>query len=277
MSKLNLVTVVGHDTGILKHMLKYYEGFVDNIYIVAYLNNENDYILDRIEEAGHTPYKTIVAEKFHWRNVTNIYNAVKLLHPEDWWIVADVDEFQVYSKPVQDLIAECENTDKKFVTGGFLDRIGPDGSFSEIDNTNIWTQFPLGGFFRYPLSGACPNKVTLMKGFIQVTDGQHYAKIKDRVVWGPDNIQHPWRYPVQECFTQVHHFKWDSSVLKRLKEVSETKHSHSYSDEYRKMYHSLRRGNKLDITKKEFGFEEISSYYNDYTNWKTLTNTIINI
>ena len=45
--------------------------------------------------------------------------------------------------------------------------------------------------------------------------------------WRKENLNHPLRYPVGrgEGFIQVHHFKWDSTVLERLKEVSETKKS----------------------------------------------------
>ena len=39
-----------------------------------------------------------------------------------------------------------------------------------------------------------------------------------------------------EGFIQVHHFKWDSTVLERLKEVSETEEDYTFWKEYKKMY-----------------------------------------
>ena len=92
--------------------------------------------------------------------------------PNDWWIVSDDDEIQIYPKPIEEMIDECEVKGWEFITGGFLDRIGEDGSFPIVDKTNIWEAFPYSGFFRYPLSGACPNKVCVMKGKIQITNGR---------------------------------------------------------------------------------------------------------
>ena len=36
---------------------------------------------------------------------------VKLLKPDDWWIVADDDELQLYSKPIETIVQECEELD----------------------------------------------------------------------------------------------------------------------------------------------------------------------
>ena len=45
------------------------------------------------------------------RRVTEHYNEVKLLKPDDWWIVADDDELQLYSKPIETIVQECEELD----------------------------------------------------------------------------------------------------------------------------------------------------------------------
>ena len=77
---------------------------------------------------------------------------------------------------------------------------------------------PEAGFFRYPLSYACPNKVTLMKGKVQVSNGQHYVQLDEDTT--TCQREHEKRYPIEKNFTQVHHFKWDSSVFDRLQEGS---------------------------------------------------------
>ena len=43
--------------------------------------------------------------------------------------------------------------------------------------SDVWKEMPEAGFFRYPLSYACPNKVTLMKGKVKVSNGQHYVHV----------------------------------------------------------------------------------------------------
>ena len=286
MQDLNLVTVVGHNITMLPHMLKYYQQFVEkkNIFIVVYRQDENDGILEQIENLGLTPYKVVTEPKFHWEKVTELYNEVKMTKPNDWWIVSDDDEIQIYPKPIEEMIDECEVKGWEFITGGFLDRIGEDGSFPIVDSeTNIWEVFPYSGFFRYPLSGACPNKVCVMKGKIQITNGQHYAHIDGKDVWGEEGVHHPLRYPPGrgEGFVQVHHFKWDSTVLERLKEVSETEEDYTFWEEYKKMYNAIKDNDwKINIDEPKFGLEKQAPFQNehwDYQYWNRLTKGILKI
>ena len=183
---LNLVTVCGHNTTMLKHMLNHYKDFVDNIFVVVYLSSDKDRVLSEVTEITKDLnidiHKTTVEEPFNWERVTELYNQTKMLRPYDWWIVADDDEFHLYPKPVENIIEECEEYGYHFVTGAFLDRIGEGGQFRNVyDDSDIWQLFPLAGSFRYHASNACPNKVPLVKGHIEITNGQHYVKIKERI------------------------------------------------------------------------------------------------
>ena len=282
MQKINLVTVVGHNITMLPHMLEHYKNIVDEIYVVVYRQHENDGILDEIKSLGITPHKVVTEEKFNWERVTQLYNEVKRTKPQEWWVVSDDDEFHVYPKPIREMISECEENGWEFITGGFLDRIGENGEFPLVTKeTNIWSKFPLAGYFRYPMSGACPNKVCIMKGSVDVTPGQHYAIIDETHVWGTDGILHPLRYPIGrgEGFVQVHHFKWDSTVLERLKEVSETEENYSFWEEYKKMYKAIQINDwKIDINNPEFMFEKMeSNFHFDYLKWNRLTRKIITI
>lgn len=277
----NLVTVVGENTHILPHMLKHYEDVVDKAYVAVYRQSDDDGILEEIEELGIEPFMVFTEPKYNWNRVTEIYNTIKQTKPNDWWIVADDDELQVYPDDVGTIIKDCEKYGYDFVTGGFLDRIGIDGTFPEVTrDTNIHKAFPLAGFFRYPMSGACPNKVTLMKGYQDVTPGQHYALFQDGTnSWGKE---HPKRMPVEEVFTQVHHFKWDSSCVERIKKVADNKKEYSFSDEYMVMYNAIRNsGWKIDVNNLKYLVEDFREYsyidYMDYPHWDILTSKIVTI
>ena len=274
----NLVTVVGENTHILPNMLEHYKDIVDKVYVAVYRQSENDNILNEVEGLGIEPFMVFTEDKYNWNRVTEIYNIVKQTRPDDWWIVADDDELQVYPEPIEDIIETCERSGYDFVTGGFLDRIGIDGTFPKVTReTDLHRAFPLAGFFRYPMSGACPNKVTLMKGFVEVTSGQHYAQFEDHNSWG---TKHPKRMPIEQCFTQVHHFKWDSTCVERIKKVADVNKEYAYSAEYLKMYNSIKNSDwKIDIKNPEYLVEDLKelSYieYNDYPHWNTLMNKIV--
>ena len=275
----NLVTVVGENTHILPHMLKHYENIIDKAYVCVYQQGNDDGILQEIEELGIEPFMVFTEDKYNWNRVTEIYNTVKQTKPNDWWIVADDDELQVYPEPIEDIIEKCEKYGYDFVTGGFLDRIGIDGTFPKVTReTDIHRAFPNAGFFRYPMSGACPNKVTLMKGYQDVSPGQHYAVFPDGTnSWGK---KHPKRMPIEDCFVQVHHFKWDETCVERIKKVADNKKEYSFSEEYNVMYDAIKdSGWKIDIKNTEYLVEELREFsyieYNDYTKWSTLTDKIV--
>lgn len=274
----NLVTVVGENIHMLPHMLNYYKDKVDDIFVIVYKQSKEDRIEQSIKELGITPFRTVVEPKYNWERVTELYNQTKLIKPDDWWIVSDDDEIQVYPDSISNIVDKCEDRGYSFVSGGFLDRIGKDGTLPKITlDTEINKAFPNAGFFRYPLSGACPNKVTLMKGYQKISSGQHYAIFDDGTnSWGRE---HPKKLPVDECFTQVHHFKWDSSVINRLIKVSNTKKEYTYWEEYRKMYDSLAKHSfRIDIKNSSFLVENVNSFsYLEYKHWPRLRELIVKI
>jgi hypothetical protein len=278
---LNLITVVGENTHILPHMLKHYEDKIDKAYVCVYQQSKDDGILEEIEELGIEPFMVFTEPKYNWERVTEIYNTVKQTKPNDWWLVSDDDELQVYPEPIEDIVDSCEKNGYDFVTGGFLDRIGIDGTFPKVTReTDLHKAFPLAGFFRHPMSGACPNKVTLMKGYQDITPGQHYAAFNNKSnSWG---VKHPKRMPIQEVFTQVHHFKWDSTCIERIKKVADNKKEYSYSDEYKIMYDSIKDYDwKIDVNNLKYLVEDMKEFsyieYMDYPHWDTLRDKIIKI
>lgn len=279
--KIRLVTITGSRTNILPHMLQHYTELVDEIFVVVY-EWEDFSTYDEVEKiVSLFPNAKIIRretkEKFNWEYVTQLYNETKLMFPNDWWIVSDDDEFHEYSKDLKEIIDDCDENGWELVRGGFVDRIGIDGDFPKINNQqDIFKQFPLAGFFRYPLSGACPNKVCIMKGYIELTPGQHYAKIDGHTTWKWQGWNHPLIAPVEEYNVQVHHFKWDITCVQRIKDVANIKKDFSYSDEYQKMYQALRRNNfQIDITNPEFMIENCGLW--GYSHWDKLFKKIVSI
>jgi hypothetical protein len=255
---------------------------MDEIFVVLYAHHKKDPIIEQglhiLEKFNLKPHKIVYERPFDWARVTEHYNETKLLKPDDWWIVADDDELQLYSKPTYQIIEECEEYGYDFVTGGFVDRIGNGGDFPKITmESNVWKEMPEAGFFRYPMSKACPNKVTLMKGNVKVSNGQHYVEFPDGTTsWGSE---HPKRYPIEKNFTQVHHFKWDYSVLDRLQQVGKSSIGESWGEEYQLMYDEIKDNDfKIDLQNKEFMFQRLGNgNYHQLHTWNDLTKKIVNI
>ena len=282
MNKLRLVTVTGSRTTTLRHMLNHYNSMVDEMYVVVYdwkdqsNLSEVENIVSEFSKAKIV--KVVVEEKYNWERVTELYNEVKSQHPNDWWVVSDDDEFHSYSKSLSEIISDCDTNGWQLVRGGFIDRIGEDGEFSEINQTDsIFEQFPYAGFFRYPMSGACPNKICIVKGNVEITNGQHYAKIDGHSTWRWQGWNHPLIAPIDKYNVQVHHFKWDSTAGQRIRDVANIQKDYAYSEEYRIMYRQLSKCRfKIDIGDFDMEYCPTPNYEN-YKNWNKLFNKIISI
>lgn len=281
---IRLVTVTGSRTTTLKHMLNHYKDMVDEMCVVVYewvgmdTFDEVQNIVSQFSNAKIT--NRAFGDKYNWEFVTKLYNQEKSKYPNDWWVISDDDEFHVYPDSLKSIISECDVNGWDMVRGGFIDRIGEDGEMVELlDTDDIFEKFPYAGFFRHPLSGANPNKICLVKGDIEITNGQHYAKIDGHTTWRWQGWNHPLIAPIKKISVQVHHFKWDSTCAGRIRHVANQNKDYSYSEEYRVMYRALSKYRfKLPLDDERFGFELSPTYhYLGYSKWKQLINKIISI
>jgi hypothetical protein len=282
---IRALSVVGHGTNLIPHFIDHYTKYVDEIQFIVYQSLIQPTLIDDVKNIiknykNVKIVKTIEDRVFDWEKVTALYNLIKSKNPDDWWIIADIDEFHLYPNDnLKKLISNCNEYGWDLVRGGFIDRIGPDGEFVELkDDENIFKQFPNMGFFRYPMSKACPNKACIMKGYIEITSGQHYAKINGQTTWRWQGWNHPLINP--HSFVQVHHFKWDKTSIERIKAVADVNKDYSYSDEYRIMYKELVKSKfKINLNNPEFMFETSNGQveFKRYKQWDKLIKKIISI
>lgn len=282
---IRALSVIGHGTNLIPHFIDHYSQYVDEIQFVVYQSVIQPNLIEEVKETTKNyknvkVVKTIEDRIFDWEKVTTLYNMVKAKNPNDWWVIADIDEFHLYpNDDLKKLISNCEKYGWDLVRGGFIDRIGPDGEFSELkDDVNIFKQFPNMGFFRYPMSKACPNKVCVMRGYIEITSGQHYAKINGQTTWRWQGWNHPLINP--HSYVQVHHFKWDKTSIDRVKAVASVSQEYAYSEEYRLMYKELGKSRfKINLNNPEFMFEKSDGQaeFKRYKQWDKLIKKIISI
>ena len=284
---VRLVTVIGHGVNLLPHFIEHYQKHVDEINIAVYETELHPNLTEEINEVIKNYEKvnvviTVQERVFDWEKVTQLYNFIKSKNKNDWFVIADIDEFHLYpNDDLKQVITDCELNGWDIVRGGFIDRIGRGGEFPELtENTSIWEQFPNAGFFRHPMSQACPNKICIIKGYVEITSGQHYAKINDQTTWRWQGWNHPLIAPIETHSVQVHHFKWDSTSIDRILKVSNIDQDYAYSSEYFTMYKELKKTNfKIDLLKPEFMFElGLNKHeFNGYRNWSKLIKKIISL
>lgn len=283
--KIRLLSVIGHGSNLLKHYIEHYKSYVDEIFLVVYESEKSDNLFLEVQSVvdeydGVSIVEVINYRKYDWEYVTFLYNKVKNKYPNDWWVIADIDELHLYpNNDLRELIKQSDNNGWDLITGGFIDRIGFGGEFPIVSSEkSLWEQFPNAGFFRYPMSKACPNKICVMKGYVEITAGQHYAKINEHTTWRWQGWNHPLINPYSTV--QVHHFKWDSTSVQRIRDVASLSQDYSYSNEYRMMYKELAKVKFIiDTNDPEFMFEHnlIQGKFEEYKNWNKLIKKIKSI
>ena len=284
---IRLVSVIGHGLNLIPHFIQHYQQYVDEINFVVYETDEYPLLGNEVKEIieGYDNVNIVRIHKdriFDWERVTMLYNYITNKNPNEWWVVADIDEFHLYPDDnLKKLVSNCEENGWDLVRGGFIDRLGSDGEFVEIkEKVSLFEQFPIMGFFRYPMSNACPNKICVMKGYVEITSGQHYAKIDGQTTWKWQGWNHPLIAPVDLMSVQVHHFKWDKTCIDRIKSVADNNQEYSYSKEYMTMYNNLRKTKfKINLEIKDFMFEYSDGQpkFRRYRQWNKLIKKIISI
>jgi hypothetical protein len=211
MNSATLFVPVGRDITLLEQNLDYYTQMgIKKILISVHLRPEwEEGFLDSINEVIEK-YPATIADLHTAQEIASKarYDSVIKKHcsPGDWVIIADQDEFYEYSQPLAETIKCCEENGYDYVTGEFLDRVGPIGDMPEIKDM-LWDSFPIGvKLTKEVVKGGA--KVTLARASVNLTAGHHRA-LNGRAC--PNNI----------CSTIVHHFKWDSTCIDRTRYMAD--------------------------------------------------------
>ena len=176
----NIVTTVGLDPILLHHFIKHYKSIgVDNFYIVVWGDSKEvkyDEIVNVLKRYDLEVYEDLRdVNNGSPQFLTDIYNKITSTKPDDWWIVADLDEFAVFPKPLDKFIYEdLVYNDIDFMHGIMLDRIGKNGEFSELKyDDDIWEEIPNVGFINRFIRDNDVRWCGLLKGKYELSAGQH--------------------------------------------------------------------------------------------------------
>jgi hypothetical protein len=154
-----------------------------------------------------------IAEGYRWDHEWNAPAAIRnermiadeKLGEKDWIVWCDSDELQIYPVSLAEIIRDCEAQRVDYLRGVFVDRVAADYSLAAFDaQTPLWDIFPNTVNVTLALARGDPRKIALARARIRVGGGKH-ALIDPRYL----NTITGW--------VQIHHFKWDATLLDRLR------------------------------------------------------------
>lgn len=248
---IHLVTVVGNHLGVhlgvFDRMLRHYkdsgiDSILVNVQPEQFGNSFHEQVIRIVRRYDARIIGVFIGK---WSQFVNafLYQHTMAQAPFDWFVLADTDEFQVYPDDIKSMIRSANDGGCDYLTGFVIDRISHDGTFPNvIPDVSLWEQFPLGGLITFPLLGANMLKVVAAKGWVRTAPGQHYAYTGKK-------------WPASRCYVPVHHFKWTSGLLDRLRDrvkyLKVTK-SGLWHESERFIKHCDSNGGKIDVNQPSF-------------------------
>jgi hypothetical protein len=249
--KVHLVTVVGGHLTIFDRMLKHYRDMgIDSLLVNVQLEHYGDLFYEKVS-AITKRYGAKITSVFvgKWLQSLNpyLYRYTLEQAPDEWFLLADSDEFQVYAGDVLDTIASIHADGYDFIEGFIVDRVSATGGFPKVNNRlSLWEQFPLAGTITFPLLRGNSLKVVAARGSISISPGQHYANRGKGC-------------PREQYCVPVHHFKWTSGLPDRLR--SRIAFYKSIGDDLcheseRFISHCESNGGKINVNEPAFVFRQ---------------------
>lgn len=267
--RVHVISMLGGDVAVVPHMIEHYRGHgVESFIFIRHAETVDDPVYqaaeDAVRAAGLALFDTHIGPWHEDLNATLIERAMSA-HPGDWFVVADLDEFQVYDRPLADLLSWCQRSGYDYVEGCYLDRVALDGRLPAVVDGSLWDQFPLAGGLSFPLLGATPTKVGLARGFVQLELGHHTARNGRGA-------------PHRDAYLQVHHFKWNDSVVERTRLRKSRFESGEWSLVYpsvlseaiRFLDHIAAHGGQIDVAEPLFMFAKCGAAFTDYPRWSEM-------
>ena len=267
--KVHLITVVGgHHVQLLDQTLQHYHNLgISSFLVHANLRNPEDTALNDLQ---------FIANKFGFGIASVSYGdhaaaqraawKSRQRFPDDWYLIVDADEFQVFPAPLVDILENCERKGYDHVKGCFLDRVASDGILRKLSPQQaIWTQYPVGLFLTYPLLRGDPRKVVAAKGHVEMSSHGHHNAISERGC------------PITEYFIPVHHFKWVEGVIEALEHRIHSIRSTSPSDHWRESQRFIdyyKKNGKIDINNPSWMAGLCSP---DYPHWERIRDLFLQL
>jgi hypothetical protein len=252
---IHLVTLIGSHVKQLPHMLDHYRKIgIKSFVINVHVERPDDPVLSEAKQIVSDfgcEIASVTVGKWSFAIHQGVYNRSRSGNADDWFLIADLDEFQVYPGNLFNIIEECEREGYEYIRGCFIDRIAADGSFPELRlDKPIEDQLPLGCIFTYRILGGLPLKVVAAKRHIMLGPGNHQP-------------MNGIGCPITDCFVQVHHYKWVREIIERLERLANTElEVPLYTLECGKFVEYYRANNgRIDITDPELLVSECKPEY----------------
>jgi hypothetical protein len=203
---MKLITILYEDLSLVPFFVEHYAVQGVTEFLVGAYQKTGAFDAARQLFAAHRNIIVPIAGEYSNAADTDIRHELcrRYVRPDEWWVVADVDEFHEYPIPLLELCEELDQRQYKFLLSRLLDRISADGSCPRLTlGVPLWEQFPAAAFITRELMASSDVKVMLVRGR-ELTGVGHHIPVQSV----PSEIY---------VGGMVHHFKWFGDIVAKMK------------------------------------------------------------
>jgi hypothetical protein len=258
--RINLISYFGVKTelNLVRHFLDHYTRLgVDRFLVTLHGKDGDPRLADMrrlLSSRGITPVSQTPIYSAAVKHGNVVETLDKYCNSDDWVLLADVDELQIFPEPLPQFLERCESQGYAFIRGQMIDRVAEHGRLPTIDpDASLWMQFPYSAPVTPELTGGWVHKVCVHRGWLRPGEGgSHclsYDVDKHRNYATTYRDMHGYPIPVE-----IHHFKWDASLVKRTEEKIyaiggdlDSLHGLDFIDEYRSLHRHLKKHGRVNI------------------------------
>jgi Glycosyl transferase family 2 len=241
---MKLITIIYDDIQLLPQFIWHYSALGVSEFLIGVY--ENIICYDKIKEITQSYDCYLFAIKGRYdgqRDTTQRHElAARFVGPDEWWVVADLDEFHEYPDSLRELCLTLDAGGFQYLQSHFLDRITEDGSSPDLKPfLPLWAQFPAGAYITEQLNKRKSSKIMLVRGHAKTVSG-HHAPI-------PGGQQKIFKGGI------VHHFKWHGDIVTKIRKRQKSirRRGYSYHTKLNNFLDFWDRYHRLPIA-GEFGF-----------------------
>ncbi len=243
-----LVVAMGHDLRLFERHLRHYRALgVDDVLVDIQTGSGNaDELLESVTATAARHGAQIVAVEpgpYTGTRVRRERLVAAHCRPDDWLVIADLDEFHEYPTRLDRITAYCDAHGYDFVMGELVDRVAPGGVLAELDERPLSAQFPLGCHLTRDLCGGWSRKVVLARPAVAIVEGNHEALCGNGC-------------PEERIHVPIHHFRWDARVVDKNRFMIDSireRGLYHWNEKERLLRHLEAGGGRIDVTSRRLG------------------------
>jgi len=261
-----LTATIGLNITLFPKFLEYYNSLGIEKFLINVNAKEGDPLIERAQkdlQKYSCEIAKIWSEEFSEKDKVSYEREtiLRFCDMEDWVVYADLDEFQEYPKKLPEMIKSCEENYIPFLEGRLIDRVASDGSFRKLSpQKSLDRQYPLGGYITNRILGAWDKKIVLARAN-KIVGGGHHIFLHDEIQ-NSGYQQKKYNGDLEKVSKgiNIHHFKWDSTILKRMDfglELQDLSIQTGWHREIKTFHKYLEKHKKIDVSDPNLMFNRV--------------------